>query len=240
MTDVDPAKIRVLSDASAVAKAAAEQIAEAAQRAIKSRMRFRLGLSGGTTPGPLYQYLTSEAMRGRIDWSKVEALFADERAVPPNDPDSNFGMVNRFLLDPVGVPIGSRLRMRGEARDLDRAAREYESYLAAPIDLLVLGVGEDGHTASLFPGSAALEERMRSVLAVTGPKPPVQRLTITPPTIALAREVVVLATGKAKAHAVARALEGYADELPASLLRGRDWYLDREAASERKRGAATS
>jgi 6-phosphogluconolactonase len=124
--------------------------------------------------------------------------------------------------------------MKGEYPDLTAAAEEYEAHLRAPLDLLLLGIGEDGHVASLFPGAVAVAERERRVLPVLdAPKPPPRRLTLTPRAIAEAREVLVLATGPGKARAVAAALEGATEpeELPARLVRDRVWLLDREAAA---------
>ncbi len=161
-------------------------------------------------------------------------LFADERAVPPDDPQSNFRLVRERLLARVGIPAAHVHRMRAEAPDLEAAAREYEALLAEPLDVLVLGLGEDGHVASLFPGSPLLHERARHVGAVwDSPKPPARRLTLLPPAIRAARLVLVLATGASKAEAVSRALESPGGDTltPASFLGERDWHLDEGAAS---------
>jgi 6-phosphogluconolactonase len=223
--------IRIFRDAESLARDAAEDLIRAAAHAILERGQFRLGLSGGTTPGVLYADL-GHTLRDHVDWSRVEVLFADERAVPPDHPDSNFGMVEEKLLKPLGIEGPRVHRMRGEADDLAAAALAYERHLVEPIDLLVLGVGEDGHTASLFPGSPALAEIGRRALAIEGPKPPPRRITITPRTIGEARLSMVLATGESKARAVALALEGPADSVPAALARRGDWYLDRLAARD--------
>lgn len=223
--------IRIFPDSEAVARAAAETVVESAARSIAARGLFRIGLSGGTTPRRLYELLAEAPYRTRVEWEKVEVLSADERGVPPDHPASNYGMVREALLARVGLREERIHRMGGEAEDLDQAAREYEPLLREPIDLLILGIGEDGHTASLFPGTHALQERERRVVATVGPTAPQRRITITARVIQDARQVLVLATGESKARAVALALEGAAGAVPASLARDRDWFLDRAAAA---------
>ena len=227
--------IRVLAGADALAEAVAERIAVRATDAVAVRDRFDLGLSGGRTPARLYGLLATPAWRARIDWARAHVWFADERAVPPDHGESNYRMVRETLLDPLGLDPARVHRMRGEDRDLEAAAHAYEAELSAPLDVLVLGVGEDGHVASIFPGSPLIMERARRVAAVTdAPKPPPRRLTVTPRVIREARAVLVLATGAAKADAVAGALEGEADirQLPARMLRPYGWFLDRAAAAK--------
>ena len=221
--------IHVFEDAEALAQAALEALTQGLTLGVAARGRFRLALSGGRTPQPLYRLLAARD-RDALDWSRGEVLFADERAVAPDHPESNYRMVRELLLDPLGVPAGNVHRMRGEALDLERAALEYESLLAEPLDLLVLGVGEDGHVASLFPGAAALAELRRRVVVVTGPKPPPRRLTVTPRVLSEAHHVLVIGSGVGKAWAVAEALEGERGSVPARLVREREWYLDRSAA----------
>ena len=218
----------------------AERIVRDAERARAERGEFRIALSGGSTPAPLYRLLADPSWAPRIDWTVVRVLFADERAVPPDHRDSNYRLVRESLLDRVGIPASSVERMRGDDPDLDQAARAYEACLEQPLDLLLLGIGEDGHIASIFPGSAAVTERSRRVLAVAdSPRPPPRRLTVTPRTIDEARGVAVLVTGSSKAAAVAAALDGKGDAspCPARLVRGRDWYLDAEAAQGLGAGA---
>ena len=223
-----------------MARSVAEVVAGQAQARVAERGRFRIGLSGGTTPERLYRALASDPMRSQIVWDRTTICFADERGVPPDHPDSNYRLVRERLLEPVGIPLANVHRMEAEAADLEAAARAYEAHLIEPLDVLLLGVGPDGHTASIFPGSALVGECLRWVAAVTeSPKPPARRLTITPRVFDETREIAVLVSGEEKAEAVARSLEGNADprSVPAALLRDRDWYLDRAAA--RLLGAGT-
>jgi len=224
----------VFGDAPALADAAAEAVVVALVASLATLGRASLGLSGGRTPVATYRKLASEQLRSRVDWSHARIFFADERAVPPGDATSNFRLARETLIDPLGIPPRNVHRMKGEYPDLEAAVEEYEAHLSEPIDALVLGVGEDGHVASLFPGSPLVGERARRVAYVLdSPKPPARRLTLTARALAEARKVLVLATGTEKAEAVARALEGdvEARELPARLVRGRDWYLDQAAAA---------
>lgn len=220
----------VLSDAAEVAARAAKAIVRAASDAIAARGAFRIALAGGTTPRAAYVALVSE----RVDWSRVHVFFGDERAVPADHADSNFAMANAALFSRVGIPQGQVHRMRADDVDVEAAARDYDEALAEPLDLVLLGMGEDGHTASLFPGSTALGEQTRRVVPIIGPKPPPRRLTITPRVLGEAREVVVLVTGASKAGVLAKALGGplAIDELPVQLARSGTFLVDRAAASE--------
>ncbi len=212
-----------------LARPAAEWLEREVARAIAGRGACALCLAGGRTPEPVYRALASASS---IDWSRVEVFFGDERAVPPDHPDSNYLMVYRVLLSRVPVPAGQVHRMEAERSDREAAAREYERSLPSRLDILVLGMGPDGHTASLFPGSAALDERQRLVVPVIGAKPPPERLTITPPVIEAARRVAVMATGQDKAAMVARAIEGppAPKDVPVQLARRGTWFLDQAAA----------
>jgi 6-phosphogluconolactonase len=223
----------VAADATAMALLAAEWLADEVRLCTTLRGTCALCLAGGATPRPVDEALAEQPLRDAIPWDRVRIFFGDERAVPPDHPDSNFRMVNEALLSRVGIPAGNVHRMEAEAKDLDRAADGYASLLPEALDVLVLGVGPDGHTASLFPGSPALRERTRRVVPARAPKPPERRLTITPPVIAAARRVLVLAAGRDKAEAVGRALKGGGkpDEVPARLARDGVWFLDRAAAS---------
>jgi 6-phosphogluconolactonase len=213
-----------------LARQAAEWLGLEVTRTIAERGSCALGLAGGRTPEPVYGEL---AAGSSIDWTKVRVFFGDERAVPPDHPDSNYFMVHLALLSRVPIPAGNVHRMEAERVDREAAAREYERSLPPQLDVLLLGMGRDGHTASLFPGSAALDERHRLVLPVLGSKPPAERLTITPPVIEAARKVAVIATGEDKALMVARAIEGpFAPKaVPVQLARRGSWFLDQAAAA---------
>jgi 6-phosphogluconolactonase len=168
----------------------------------------------------------------RVPWDRTLVFFGDERCVPPDHPESNYRMAHEVLLRHVPVPSASVHRMKGERADSDAAARDYERHLPAALDLLLLGMGEDGHTASLFPHSPALAERTRRVVPVTHPAGSSRRLTITPQVIEAADTVIVLVAGADKAATVARALEGsyVPDELPVQLARSATWFIDSAAA----------
>jgi 6-phosphogluconolactonase len=211
--------------------------AAAARRAQAARRRFSLAVPGGSVAEHFLPALVAED----IDWSLVDVFFCDERCVPPRSTDSNFAAVERLLLGPLGG-AGPRVhRMAGEDPEPARAARDYAStlrfVLGAPpvLDVALLGVGEDGHVASLFPGRPALRATEPSVLVEeASPKPPPVRLTLSLDVLAGAREVVVAAFGASKAAAIADVLQDPASELPLALLLRRTAratvMLDEEAA----------
>ncbi len=194
---------------------AAAFLREEILRAIAVRGFCRLALSGGNTPRAIHEELVR--IGGDIAWNHVQISFGDERCVPPDHADSNYRMARESLLDLVPIPPGNVFRIRGEI-DPEAATREYEAKLAAVAarsgepryvhDVLLLGLGEDGHTASLFPGSPALDERDRNVLPVIGPKPPPQRVTMTFPLINCARHVCFLVSGTSKREVVEQVLAG--------------------------------
>ena len=219
------------------ARTAARHIARSLHAAALERERIGLALSGGTGPRPIYQAL---ARTPGLPWARVEIYFADERAVPPDDSESNFRLVKESLLDVLPVTPAAVHRMDGERPDVDRAAADYERLLPARLDILVLGIGADGHTASLFPHHPAVHEERRGVLAVRAPVPPEWRITMTPPVIRAARTRFMLAAGENKARAVARACTGPYDLLacPAQLARNATWIVDEPAASRLHPGAA--
>jgi 6-phosphogluconolactonase len=223
----------VAADAGAMARLAAEWLAGEIRLSATLRAACALCLAGGSTPRPVYEALAGPPLMTAIPWERVRIFFGDERAVPPEDPRSNFRMASEALIQRVDLPPASVHRMEAEAGDLQEAADRYAALLPEALDILVLGMGADGHTASLFPGSAALQERTRRVVAVRGPQAPEPRLTITAPVIRAARRVVVLAAGEDKADAVARALKSGApaEQVPARLARDGVWFLDQAAAS---------
>ena len=221
---------RIVVPAAAFVDAAVAHLTHALHAARNARAMVSVALAGGSTPRPVYAAL---AARGALDWNRIDIFFGDERAVPPDDPDSNYRMAREALFEPAGVPEERVHRMEAERQDLERAADEYAAGLPPAFDVMLLGIGQDGHTASLFPGSPVLEERSRLVVPVTGPKEPRTRLTVTPPVIARAREIIVLATGSAKAGPVARALDPSTRvaDAPVVLARRGTWILDEAAAA---------
>ena len=219
--------------------AAAQTIAAGLAEARGSAGGMRsLVLSGGSTPVPVYRLL---AAQGEVPWEVVQVFFADERFVPAGHPDSNFKVVEEALLGPLG-PRAPRSHFAGDGgqQTLGEAAARYASLLPPVVDVLVLGIGEDGHTASLFPATPAEDgapvpgTALPRVIAVHhSPKPPPRRITITPPVILDARHVFVLAAGESKAAAVRSALFGAWDprRCPAQWARDATWILDPDAAS---------
>ncbi len=224
----------IVEDADAVATRAADWIADAIQKAVRQNGACSLALAGGASPRMAYLRLGALPA---VPWPEVDIFFGDERAVPPDSPDSNYRMATETLLSHVPIPPPRIHRMRAERADLNTAAREYEALLPESLDVLLLGIGADGHTASLFPHAPALAEAERLVLAVVGGDPLIQRLTITPPVIVRAARILVIATGADKAAAVARALEGPDDvaSVPARLARHGTWIIDEPAAQALRR-----
>jgi 6-phosphogluconolactonase len=240
-------KIHVLPDAAGVAERAAAMILEAARDTLNYRRRFTIALAGGGTPRATYEKLAAARDRDPSIWLEFEVFWGDERCVPPRDPDSNYRMACEALLDRVSIPPERIHRIRGEVGP-ERAREEYEEVLdrAFPeeprprFDLILLGLGEDGHTASLFPGSDALDVRGVRVTTAVGPKPPPERVTLTLPVLNAARRVIFVATGEAKREAFWRvwasevARPAGEEWLPASLVRPEggaavSWVLDEAA-----------
>jgi 6-phosphogluconolactonase len=221
--DEPPAVDVIVGDLDELARILAARLARAAEHAHAERGRFALALSGGSLAEQLFPRLA----RSGFDAARTDFFWADERAVAPTSPDSNFGLAERLWLGPAGVPPVRVHRMPAEAPDLGRAAFDYEAELErvtgapARLDAVLLGVGPDGHVASLFPGAAALAVDRPTVLAIEdSPKPPPRRLTLSLPLLAEARRVVVAAFGDAKAAVIAAAFATGRSELPlARLLR---------------------
>jgi 6-phosphogluconolactonase len=237
------AEVVVLPDAEELAHQAARRFAELAREAVASRGRFSVSLSGGSSPGQLYKLLTREPYRTQIPWRQVHLFWGDERCVPPDDPGSNYHLAEGALIAQVPVPAENVHRMRGElapeaaARAYDRELQDFFCGPRPRFDLVLLGLGEDGHTASLFPGSPLLEEAERLVAPATAvfQDRPAQRITLTLPAINAARQVLFLVSGGAKAQVVQAVLEGPAGPLPAQWIQptagGLTWLLDAAAAS---------
>lgn len=238
--------IEVAEDADALSHRVAEQFVALTTNAIDARGRCFVALSGGSTPRAIYRLLGAPAFRGRVRWAGIHFFWGDERHVPPDHPDSNYRMAVETMLSHVPVPPANIHRIRAELPDADRAAREYEAEIRAWVggegiprfDLVHLGVGTDGHTASLFPGSAALRETERLCVANWVEKLGAFRITLTLPVLNAARTVVFVAAGKEKAPIVQRILHEPVPSppLPAQLVRPTDgelwWMLDRAAAGE--------
>ncbi len=242
-------EILVVDDAEALAHAAADEVARCAEAAVRARGRFMLALSGGSTPQRLYRLL-ADREAPFCEWIGATHLFwSDERHVPPDHPDSNYRMVREALLDAVlpPIPADNIHRIPAELPDAAQAADAYENELRrcfalAPgevprFDLMLLGLGADGHTASLFPGSDALHEREHLAVAVWVDKLSAFRITLTPPVFERAAEALFLVSGAGKAaalHAVLRS-EHDPDRYPAQIVRPHDgrllWSADRTAAS---------
>ena len=235
-----PPEIKVVTDLNALVEEAADRIASAARGAIGDHDSFSLALSGGSTPEPVYRRLTEEPYRSAIEWGKVRIYFGDERCVPPESDQSNYHMARGAILSRVPIPPQNLFRMRGEI-DPNEAAIEYgkmlkEQFGDGGLDLVLLGMGDDGHTASLFPGTEALNETKHRCVANFVPKLNAWRITMTAPFINKADAVMFLVSGAAKAQRVAEVLEGPRDpqRLPSQLIHpvnGRlVWLLDSGAA----------
>jgi 6-phosphogluconolactonase len=234
-------RLVVVADERALALALAGLVSDAAQNAIAARGRFNLALAGGSTPKAAYALLAAQPLRDALDWTQVRFFFGDERCVPPADDQSNYKMAREALLGPLGIAEGHVFRMRGEA-DPPVAAREYAEVLrrelgAQPIfDLVMLGMGPDGHTASLFPGSDPLADDALLVKAPYVEKFQSYRITLTPRAINAAHEVAIATAGPEKTAALAAVLEGPRDPIrfPIQIVRpaGRlVWLVDRVAAA---------
>lgn len=237
--------IRVVADADALMRAAADEVTRCARDAIAASGRFLIALSGGSTPGRLYALLASEAWAGRVDWPRVHIFWGDERCVPPDHPESNYRTAREALLDHVPISPAQIHRMRGED-DPPHAATAYETALRAiavddlrspRFNLVLLGLGTDGHTASLFPNTPAVREQQRWAIAHQVAAEPPWRITLTPVVLNAAAEVLFLVSGADKAAALHRVLEGplQPDLLPAQVVApigGRlQWLVDKPAAS---------
>jgi 6-phosphogluconolactonase len=246
-------KITVYPDNESLVKGAADYLADLATRAIAERGRFTLALSGGNTPKPVYALLATPEYRDRLDWSKVLIFFGDERCVPPDDPQSNYLMIKNALLDHVPLPPDNIFRIRGEDAP-EKAAADYTEALQktfggdqtagappAGFDLNLLGMGDNGHTASLFPGLAAVTETYRWVMALYVEVVGMWRVTMTPVVINASREVAFLISGAGKADVLQRVLEGPYEPvvLPSQIIKPVSgklrWLLDEPAAARLRR-----
>jgi 6-phosphogluconolactonase len=235
----------VSPNAEELARTAARRFVDWAWQSIARDGQFHVALSGGSTPQALYRVLASQEFRGQIDWPRVHLFWGDERAVPPEDPESNYGNARRDLLIRVPIPAGNVHRMEAEDSNLGRAAHHYEELLRRylPLDdrgfpvfhLVLLGIGPDGHTASLFPGSRLLRETSRWVSTPNVAKLGKRRMTLTLPVLDAARRVVFLTAGSEKAAPLREVLLGHPDPpLPAQMVQPRNGeriFLVDEAAA---------
>jgi 6-phosphogluconolactonase len=227
-----------------LSRAAVDQFAQIGNRSIVAHGSFSVALAGGSTPHHLYSLLASENHRLKLDWSRVEFFFGDERHFPPESDQSNYRMANETLLEPLNISADCIHRWKSELPDANEAADAYDTELrqhfdrsGRSLDLVLLGLGEDAHTASLFPNTPALSEIERLAVANRVEKLNADRLTMTFSTINDAANVIFLVSGRYKAEAVEAVLEGEfrPDEFPAQLVNPKSgnlyWMLDEDAAS---------
>ena len=240
-------RIRTCPGSDRLARAAAEHFVTLAARGRGLRRRFAVALAGGSTPRAAYALLATEEFAARVDWSRVHVFWGDERCVPPDDPDSNYRMAREALLDKIPIPTENVHRIRGELPP-DEAAAAYQAELEAVLgaggrfDLVLLGMGVDGHTASLFPGTAALHEGERWVVAAFVDKLSAWRVTLTPVVLNAAAQVTFVVSGAGKAEQLREVLAGpyQPDVLPAQMVRPTDgrllWLVDAAAAAHLREG----
>lgn len=240
-TKVVPGVLIATPDAEQAAREGAVRMAKAIRDALDARDHAAIAISGGNTPVPSFAILARE----NIDWSKVDVFWVDERAVPPTDSRSNYKGAKEALLDPAKIPSERVHRMQGEAADLDAAARAYEATIRAHVkrtvngvpsfDLMLMGIGDDGHTASLFPGESTVDVVDRLVIPIPASGKREARLTVTAPVIEAANAAIILAVGKGKNEALERAwgVAGSSRDTPARVIRGVrgsiTWIIDRAA-----------
>ena len=240
-------EIRVLTTPQELFASAAEEVVHVANESVATRGRFTIALSGGSTPKALYNLLATNA-RTILPWDRMYFFWSDERHVPPTDPESNYRMADEAMLSKVPVPAGNIYRMPAENPDAAATAEAYETSLRKffqtkagefpKFDLILLGLGPDGHTASLFPGTAGLKEKSRLVIANPVEKLKTDRLSFTYPLINAARCVAFLVSGMDKATVLRSVLQENVpgEQYPAKLVQPIDgrlvWFLDRAAASE--------
>jgi 6-phosphogluconolactonase len=241
-------EIRTLTTPQELFAAAAQEVVQSATQAVAERGRFTIALSGGSTPRGLFTLLAANA-RSVLPWDKMFFFWGDERHVPPDDPESNYRMANESLLTKIPIAAANVFRIPAENPDAAAAAQGYEQTLQKffqlqpgelpRFDLILLGIGPDGHTASLFPESAGLNEKSRLVIANWVEKIKTDRITFTYPVLNAARSVAFLVSGTDKAPALHAILENetaLGEHYPAKLVHPNDgkliWFLDKAAASE--------
>ena len=242
-------EVQILPDAAAIARRAAERIIESAAAAVKERGVFTISLAGGSTPKTLYTLLaTDSAFKSKMPWDKTQFFFGDERHVPPDDSESNFRMANESMLSKLSLKPEQVLRIKAEYDDAEKAAKEYEQTLRSSFklsdgqlprfDVLLLGMGDEGHTLSLFPGTKALHDNGRLVMTNWVGKFFTTRITTTAPVASNSALVIFMITKADKALALKAVLEGpyEPEQLPSQLIQPKNgkllWLLDTTAASK--------
>lgn len=232
-------RIRRFPDLASLVSGAAEDLIDCVERAIAEQGSCRIAMAGGSTPRPVYRRVAAPDLASRIEWDKVQVFWGDERCVPPTDPASNYRMVYDELLSRVSIPERNVHRIEGE-RSADEAARAYMKTLGQePFDLVLLGMGDDGHTASLFPDTPGLGHQQDRVVATVAPAAPADRVSLTLRAINEAVAVRFWVSGAAKAQRVAEVfqqIESGNPELPAARVRPRSgrllWLMDAAAAEK--------
>lgn len=243
-------EIHVLENSSDLFQTAAQEFVTQAESAVRDRGVFRVALSGGSTPKTLYSLLATSEFAS-IPWGKIELYFGDERDVPPDNSESNYRMANEAMISKIKIPSQNVFRVPTEGKSAEQAAADYEETIRKSFhlkadefprfDLILLGIGPDGHTASLFPGSAALDEREHLVVANWVEKFKTYRITFTYPVLNNAECVMFLASGPEKAEMVRGVLEEHHQELPSARVHPTNgrlvWMLDQLAAAGLSRTA---
>jgi 6-phosphogluconolactonase len=241
-------EIRILPDGAAIARRAAQEFVQAAAAAVRAKGSFNVSLAGGSTPKALYSLLVNDpTLRSQVPWDKIHLFFGDERHVPPDHPDSNFRMATEAMISKSPLKPDQVTRIKGEYPDADQAALEYERALREyfklkegeypRFDLLLAGMGNEGHTLSLFPGTKALHADARIVVRNWIGKLCTERITLTAPAASNAAEIIFMVTGADKACALKSVLEGpyEPEQLPAQLLQPKNgkllWLVDAAAGS---------
>ncbi len=226
--------IKVFDDFAALCNEAVETIIREGKAAIAARNKYTLVLSGGSTPKNIYRLLAETTCFDTDFWSKTKLWWGDERCVPPDSPDSNYRMTKEALLDHVPIHQEHIFRIHGESDDLERACQIYTKYFPEMPDLNILGIGPDGHTASLFPGKASLDVEGEVYLPAEGALEPRQRITMSRDMLKRSQKTLVLASGESKQEALRQVfmVDGDYHDIPARLVKEADWYVDKAALGD--------
>jgi 6-phosphogluconolactonase len=243
-----PYELVVAADRAELSRLAAERFVAAAEAAVAAQEMFTVALSGGSTPRDLYRLLAGEPWRSRVDWSRTHVFWGDERCVPPDHPDSNYCLACELLLEPVGVPAANVHRMRAESAEREAAAASYAEEIMRIVpsdadglprfDLMLQGLGSDGHTASLLPGDPLVHESSKLVAVTNRDREGTLRFTVTAPVLQHAASLLFLVAGQDKAEVLREVLQGElrVDRYPAQVVREAQgevvWLVDRAAAAE--------